>query len=167
MSRLTSGGKAGLVAGILYGAIAGSANYLIFLFHRASMMNTLSSILPTNSPFTVGQLYAFAMYVLIVVFVLLGLILGAILGLIYGSLYDSLPGKRGVSKGLIFSVIVWLLLDLLFNIRNIINGVAYIVESVLVGLVASVSYGLLLGVIFDRYLKGEEVENDPFPGLTE
>ena len=167
MSRLISGGKSGLFAGMLYGAIAGFANYLIFIFQKALMMGLLSNVFPTNSPFTIDQLYTITMYALVVVFVLLGLILGAILGLIFGSLYDSIPGKRAISKGLTFSIIVWALLELILNIRNLINGVTYIVETVLIGLVASMAYGYLLGALFDRYLRSEEVAEDPFAGITE
>jgi len=83
----------------------------------------------------------------------MNLIWGAILGVIYSKTYDLIPGKA-ISKGLIFGMII----ALITNVRDVSFWLPfglYTIPSIswsLVGFFQYVSYGLILGILYQTLL---------------
>jgi hypothetical protein len=87
------------------------------------------------------------------------IIWGIVFGFAYGMVYERIPGK-GIVKGLCFSLLFYLLLA---DIRTsqLLWGYRYLGEVLLgmakgftwTGIFASITYGLVLGYLFDKLIK--------------
>jgi hypothetical protein len=133
---MKSGVVAGLIAGIVGGIVAVTATYFT---------------LPPEVQATVG-LNAGTMKWLISQGGL-NVIWGAIFGMIFAKVYNLVPGK-GVSKGLIFSLLVWVLIGiypvtfylLVYDppLTTMATGWA------MVGFIIRIFYGLVLGALYKK-----------------
>jgi len=80
--------------------------------------------------------------------ILLGVIWGIIFSIFYSILYDSIPGQ-GVSKGLVYSMIVLLFSHIRWVPYNVYYGFAPSgLTSAYIGFLMFATYGLLLGHLY-------------------
>jgi len=132
--------KIGAIAGLIAGITAGIITF-IFL----NIGNIIG--LPIPWAFTFPPITDIA-----TIHIILGMIWGIILGIIYSKVHDLIPGKS-ISKGLIFGMVIFLI----FNIRQASASVAYgftlhAVSHIFIGFPMWVSFGLVLGVIYESLL---------------
>ena len=162
MGNTGNGAKAGLVAGIAYGAVLAVTSYFALISMKSAVIADLTSSLPSNSPFTPDQLFNIALYLAPVVVVIAGIIGGLILGAIYGKLIERIPGGSPIIKGIIFGAVLWFLVSVLGGIGDLGQyGVEYYVANVGAGLVGALIFGVLLGYFYGRFMKPKETYMHP------
>jgi hypothetical protein len=76
------------------------------------------------------------------------IIWGIIFGILYSKFYKSIPGT-GISKGINFSIIIWLI----SHIRALLfwSGYGFVFESIIVGffkILQMIVFGLILGYLY-------------------
>lgn len=172
MSNATTGLKAGVVAGLLYGIIDGIFAYLGLTIFKSVVMAALQKEAATESALlhvtiTAQTLYNGAVAVSLVVAIVVGIIGGLILGAIFGALYNKIPGKSGPVKGLVFGFILWILLNVLFGLPNIgTYNLTYYLFGIGGGIIAALVYGYLIGTLFGKWTvvpQKQEEELQTFP----
>jgi len=151
--------RAGVVAGIIAGSISALGDFLLVqnydVIGRTFEGTTFA---PTSA---IGSLEAAAIYVLAVDVFLTGVVGGAVLGLIFSKVHDRYLRNRSLrTRGIVFGIILWILLSL--NGFGSEFGLLYDSISVLIGLVAYLSYGILLARFFPRF-KRNITENRKAP----
>ena len=143
------GATSGAIAGVVLGIILAVLYYIVFL----SLTSTIkSAIQGTTLPsgVTIDQVFILALTFLIVGVVLGSIIIGVILGVVFAAVHNMyMKGQSLAMRGLVFGVIIWLI-GLGFNVGNFYYGTAYVVSSVVIGLVGSLLYGYLLGTLYGR-----------------
>lgn len=100
MVEYRRGIKAGILAGVVVYLI--SSVLTIFL--------AVSGIYPKEALAMVADLsLSMVIFVLILVNILLGCVVGVVLGVIFAAFYIHLPGATNVRKGIVLSLIAWLI----------------------------------------------------------
>jgi hypothetical protein len=74
MGSTGNGAKAGLIAGIAYGAIIGVVSYFTLLSIKSTVITSIAKSLPSNTPFTPDQLFNIALIVAPIFVVIAGLV---------------------------------------------------------------------------------------------
>ena len=129
------------------------ASVILFTL-KNTIINAITSRLPAGSTISVDTIYNLAIVVVVVAAIFGGIILGLILGLIFGAVENHIPGKNGVVKGLVFGIIMWLILSVLGGLLNLsAYGTTFYLAEVGVGLVISLLFGYLMGMLFDRGMR--------------
>jgi len=151
--------RAGVVAGIIAGSISALGDFLLVQNYDVIGRTFEGTIFAPTS--AIGSLEAAAIYVLAVDVFLTGVVGGAILGLIFSKVHDRYLRNRSLqTRGIVFGIILWILLSL--NGFGSEFGLLYDTISVLIGLVAYLSYGILLARFFPRF-KRNITENRKAP----
>jgi len=151
--------RAGVVAGIIAGSISALGDFLLVQNYDVIGRTFDGTILAPTS--AIGSLEAAAIYVLAVDVFLTGVVGGAVLGLIFSKVHDRYLRNRSLrTRGIVFGIILWILLSL--NGFGSEFGLLYDSISVLIGLVAYLSYGILLARFFPRF-KRNITENRKAP----
>ena len=137
MADLTRGVIAGFVAGIVFGIIS-------LIQHLMYVMIVSPA---TTDPWSVLLIGMF--------FIMLpASLVGLVFGLVYAAAYNVLPGSTGVNKGIAFSVVFWLIYHVLLGGLPFFFApalwVGFVVNSVIVGFILSLVWGLTLGWVWDR-----------------
>lgn len=138
MAEFGRGIKAGIVAGIVYGIInvvlvAGLIEFIYPGYWAiAGMVGAVGMIIAV---FAVGAIIG-------------GIIAGLIFGAIYAAAYNSLPGSS-VVKGIIIAILLWLIFSVALNYGTIAT---YPILAVF-GLMSSLVWGALVGVLWDKFGK--------------
>lgn len=89
---------------------------------------------------------------LVLVAVSFGIVAGLIFGLIFGAVSGLIPGKRMLTKGLLFGIVLWLILHVGVDYLNYLRyGATFYFTDICLGLLTSVIYGTLLALFFERY----------------
>ena len=147
MAELMIGAKAGIVAGLCYGIIAGVLNTVTYAVFWDSIDEL---IIHSGGPVT---LTLSALIPMIFINAIIGGIIGGILfGLIYALLYKSLPGSSSVKKGIGLALIFWFILSVLFGYISVFYlGIAFYGVNVLFGFIAACIWGYLLGHYWEKY----------------
>jgi hypothetical protein len=158
MGSTGNGAKAGLVAGIAYGAIIGVASYFTLLSIKSTVIASITKSLPANNTqFTPDQLYNIALIVAPIFVVIFGLVGGLILGAIYGKLLERIPGGTAMVKGVIFGVALWVLVSVVGGLGNRgTYGTEYYLANIGAGLLGALVFGVLLGYFYGRFTKPKE-----------
>ncbi|MEM2878419.1 MAG: hypothetical protein QXG10_02585 [Candidatus Hadarchaeales archaeon] len=138
MAEYGRGIKAGVVAGIIYGIILlvlviALADALMPGFWTIAGAAGLAG--PAIAIFATGMVVG-------------GIIGGLIFGVIYAAAYGSLPGTS-VVKGIILGIIFWLIFSVALNYGTVITYPLY----ALLGLIASLIWGALVGFFWDKFGK--------------
>ena len=140
--------RAGVVAGIIAGSMSALGDFLLVQNYDVIGRTFEGTILAPTS--ATGSLEAAAIYVLAVDVFLTGVVGGAVLGLIFSKVHDRYLRNRSLqTRGIVFGIILWILLSL--NGFGSEFGLLYDSISVLIGLVAYLSYGILLARFFPRF----------------
>ena len=155
MGRTGTGAKAGVVSGVVYGAMSAITTYITVLSIKEEIISAIREGLPLDSPFTAEQLFESALIILPIFVILLGLVVGIILGLIYGWGYEKIPGGNSIYKGLVVGVIFWVIFFVLLGLGSLQYGTTYAVVSLAWNLVVSLIFGALLGVFYDKFTPKE------------
>jgi hypothetical protein len=150
MADFGRGAKAGAFAGIVLGIILAIGYYVLFTIISDTIKAAIQgTTLPAG--LTVDLIFAAALLAIVIGTFLGSIVLGVILGLVFAAVESKyMTSKSLAMRGLVFGIIIWLL-GLLFNIGNLYYGTAYVVASVLLGLVGSLIYGYLLGTFYQRF----------------
>jgi len=151
--------RAGVVAGIIAGSISALGDFLLVQNYDIIGRTFEGTIFAPTS--AIGSLEAAAIYVLAVDVFLTGVLGGAILGLIFSKVHDRYLRNHSLrTRGIVFGIILWILLSL--NGFGSEFGLLYDTISVLIGLVAYLSYGILLARFFPRFKRNiTENRKDP------
>ncbi|MCW4032115.1 MAG: hypothetical protein NWF08_01835 [Candidatus Bathyarchaeota archaeon] len=131
--------KIGAISGLVAGFITGLVTFVF-----TNIGNIIG--LPIPWAITFPQITDIA-----TIHIILGMIWGTILGIIYSKVHVLIQGKS-TSKGLIFSMVIFLI----FNIRQASATAAYgftlyAVSYIFIGIPMWISFGLVLGVLY-KYL---------------
>ena len=147
--------RAGIAAGIIAGSISAIGDFI--LADNYDVIGRTFAGTPLEPTGAVENLAFTTVYVLAVDVFLSGVIGGAILGLIFARVHDRYLSNRSLrTRGIIFGLILWLLLSL--SSFGSEFGLLYDSISALVGLLAYVTYGILLARFLPRF-KRKIIEN--------
>lgn len=153
MGNTTIGLKAGAIAGIIYGLVLGLLSYVTVVADKSAITGVLTKNLPSNSPFTVQQLYDIVVIFTPAIAATAGIFGGLIIGAIYGRLFESIPGKTSVIKGVLVGAFLWVLVSVLADLGDLQYGLAVYLGDVGVGLFSAMLFGVLLGYFFGRFTR--------------
>src|SRR5437899_8856922 len=147
MADYGRGAKAGAIAGVVLGVIEAIGYVALFSFIMDSIRTAVQgTTLPAG--LTVDQVISATLYALVIFTFVGSIILGAILGVIFAAVHNKyMTSKSLPMRGIVFGIILWLI-GIGFNIGNFSYGTTYVAVSVILGLVASLIYGYLLGHFF-------------------
>ena len=146
--------RAGIAAGIIAGCISAIGDFV--LADNYDVIGRTFAGTPFQPTSTVENLAFTTIYVLAVDVFLSGVIGVAILGLIFARVHERYLSNRSLrTRGIIFGLILWLLLSL--SSFGSEFGLLYDTISALIGLVAYLTYGILLARFFPRF-KGNITE---------
>ncbi len=179
MGSLSKGLKAGLAAGVVYAVMIGllhtgffevcSSYQMSFIQTQLANMNTTSVIttgtqtlvstitLPSASDVFNTDLVVFSLD-----WAIGALILGLVYGGVYGVAYERLIGLTSKQKGLFMSIPVFLL-GIVLGLSGWEIGCSpdYLhVIPVIASLPISISYGYLLGMLYDSFVAVEREERE-------
>jgi len=154
MSNVKAGGQAGILAGLIYAVVEAAAVVTLLVAFKSDVIEVISSELPSRTAASVNAEYNLLIATDAVVAVAFGIILGLALGLVYGAFSDRIPGRPGVTKGLVFGFILWLILHVLADyFGNLKYGLTFYLVDIGLGLATSLVYGALLAIFFEREMK--------------
>jgi hypothetical protein len=140
--------RAGIVAGLAAGGIAAMGDFVLVENYDVLGRSFAGTIFAPTS--ATGSLASATIYVLVVDVFLSGVIGGAIVGLIYSLVHDRYLRRRSLrTRGLVFGLILWILASLTSFGSEF--GFLYDTISVIIGLVAYLTYGILLARLFPRF----------------
>lgn len=151
MGKAGTGAKAGVVSGVVYGAISAVSTYVTMTMMKEQIMLIMEEALPPDLPITAEQLYNMTVLLGAIMVVILGVVVGVILGAVYGWAYEKIPGRKSIYKGLIFGVILWIIFNVLLGLGNLQYGTIYFISNLAWGLVVSLIFGALLGVFYNKF----------------
>jgi len=132
---MKSGLSAGTVAGVVGGIVS---NLSIFALAAVGLIQAS----PFNPPMIQWVSAQF----------LLNVFWGAIFGFVYEKVYNLVPGQ-GVMKGLYFSLIMWIFVNIYiytFYVFSMAYPIQVIIGTMLVGLVVRIFYGPVLGALYKK-----------------
>jgi len=154
MGRVKEGGKAGLLAGLIYAVVEAAAVVTLLVVFKSTVIATVSSELSAGSTLNGSAAYDGLVVTDAVVAVVFGILAGVALGLLFGAVWDRLPGRRAVTKGVVFGLILWLFLHVIADyFENLKYGVTFYIVDIGLGLGTSLVYGALLGLFFEREMR--------------
>ena len=156
MGSAVNGVKAGVVAGVIYGVILAVSSYFTVVSEKSIIESAISKNLPSNSPFTVAQLYGIVLLAAPVVAVIGGIAGGITVGAAYGRLFERIPGGSSTVRGIVVGIVLWFILSVLGGLGNLQYGIITYLSGVGVGLVSAIIFGFLLGYFYGRFMKPKE-----------
>ncbi len=150
MADFVRGIKAGIVSGIIYGIISAILGLLIIMVYWQTLMGGLGVFFMGTDMMAV---FMFMLPSLFIGAIVAGIIGGIIFGLIYAAIYNSLPGSTSVMKGIVLSLLFWIIFSLALGYTSMtVYGMEYFaVNNVVIGLITSVIWGFLLGKFWDKF----------------
>lgn len=151
MGRAGTGAKAGVVSGVVYGAVSAVSTYVSMVAMKDQVMSAIEKGLPPDPSITAEQVYEFVLLFGAVFMVIIGVVVGVILGAVYGWAYEKIPGGNSVYKGLIIGVIFWVIFDVLLGIGSLQYGSFYTTLNLVWSLVISLVFGALLGIFYNNF----------------
>jgi hypothetical protein len=158
MADYSRGAKAGAMAGVVLGIILAIGYYVVFTTISDTIKTAIAgTTLPAG--LTVDAVYSAALIAIVVGTFIGSIIFGVILGAVFAAVEGKYMKRSSLPiRGLVFGVVLFLI-GLVFNIPDFYYGTSYILASVLIGLIASLACGYLLGVFYQR--GGPKTMNQP------
>lgn len=159
MARGTGWLMAGLISGFVYGIVASVLQILAVLAFKPEIIAFLAQHIADQPALfqnvTAIDLFNLSISLIPMIAVTGGLLLGVIFSFIYSSVYGRVPGSTPVTKGPVFGLGLWLILNIGIGLVDLPQfGIYYYISGVVGGLVASVIYGFVLAVLL-AYLNRE------------
>jgi hypothetical protein len=145
MGRILNGAKAGLLAGLAHGLISALLSFLFLSSIRGEIIANLKEALKERQ--IVGaeeQLFNFIITLVPIMAIVIGLLVGIIAGVIYSLIQHKLPSNNQVIKGIIYSLMLWIILSL----SNITTSI-----SVWLVVIPAIAYGIVLGLSFQKFTR--------------
>ena len=144
MKDFGRGVKAGACAGIIYGIISP-----IFLLISGGY-NYLYS---TPSGNFLIMIWVFSTLLTLLYSIIYGIICGIIFGLIYAAVYDKIPGTSSTVKGIILSLLFWLIFSffILWFVFSPIGRSTIFSNTIITSLLVYLVFGFLVGMFWDRF----------------
>ena len=141
--------RAGIAAGIISGSIAAVGDFVLAENYDVIERTFRATVLAAPAG-AIGSLAATTIYVLAIDVFLSGVIGGAILGLVFWRIHDRyLKGRSVRTRGIVFGIILWIFLSLTSFGSEF--GPLYDTLSAIIGLVAYLTYGILLARFLPRF----------------
>jgi len=147
MKDFGRGVKVGVCTGIIYGIISP-----IFLLISGEYNYLYST---TSGNFLV-IIWVFGTLIYGIIF---GIIYGLIFGLIYAAVYDKIPGTSSTVKGIILSLLLWLIFSFstfMFITSLPISRSTYD-NTIIITLLGFLLLGFLVGVFWDKFKPSETI----------
>lgn len=144
MAELARGAKAGIVSGVIYGALNGLFVKLV----------AISVLFPSAFAEHFGQGLLITWFGGGVIF---GVIGGVIFGLILAAGYTRLSGRTSVIKGVILSIPFWVVMGIYDDVMQTVDVAGWdavmpvVAIPLVLGLAVSILWGVLLGFFWDRF----------------
>jgi len=143
--------RAGVLPGLGAGGILALGNFGILYYGNTVGTLLGGQALPPGLGITLEQLTLLLAVSAAVISLLIGIIGGALLGLVFGVVHPRYMKNSNLqSKGLVFGIILWVVTSAA-SLSQLSLGVETILQSILLGLAASLVYGYLLGRYFPRF----------------
>ncbi len=156
--------KAGTIAGTGAGAILALGQLIAYYQPGSLREEILNTPLDPGTPFTLDQLLILGLVVVILAGLLEGTIGGAILGLTFSAINKRVLKNFTIrAKTIIFGFAIWLL-SLAGDIPGDEPSTNLLPINILLGLVAGLVYGYLLGIFFPRFKR--RVATEPAASLV-
>jgi len=153
MGNVKEGGKAGLVAGVIYALVTAPVVAALETAFKSGIEGAVILEFHPGTAAYLGSLYASVLVGSVAVAVIFGVLLGVVLGILFGAYSGRIPGRSVIVKGLVLGFMLWLILHALADLLNLQYGVTFYVTDVGLGLATSLLYGYLLGLFFERGTK--------------
>ncbi|MBO0888157.1 hypothetical protein J2P12_03560, partial [Candidatus Bathyarchaeota archaeon] len=158
--------KAGMVAGLAYGAITAlSESLLLFFSSEISAEIQLGLSEGDTAGLSSSQIITLAILIVVLASIIGGVILGAILGIVFSALNTRyLRGRSILSKAVLFSLLLWILGASLGLTGLFDYGGLYGLAQLVLGLAATLAYGYILGRLYPRFRRktlGSSASNNP------
>ncbi|MEM4312004.1 MAG: hypothetical protein QXX95_06420 [Nitrososphaerales archaeon] len=155
MGKLANGAKAGLLAGIVFAAIASIILYFLFLSMKEEIITRIEQgLIATGIPSLPEKLkpesiFDFFLIVSPLFFGLGSMVIGVLIGIIYSYIEPKIPIPNPIVKGIILALIFWFLLGFLPALPSLyqMSGFNFIL------LLPTLVYGILLGYFYSRFAK--------------
>ncbi|HYY92362.1 MAG TPA: hypothetical protein VE955_10270 [Candidatus Dormibacteraeota bacterium] len=145
--------KAGMVAGLAYGAVTAlSESLLLFFSNEIGAEIQLGLSEGDTAGLTASQIVTLAILVVVLASIIGGVILGAILGIIFSAVNTRyLKGQSILSKAVLFGLLLWILGASVGLTGFFDYGGLYGLAQLALGLAASLIYGYILGRLYPRF----------------
>ena len=104
------GAKAGLLSGIAYGILSGMIALDVMTARSAEILAQIRSTLPRDFPIEPERIMEYTKMMAVPGSIITGIIFGSILGLIFAAVYVRLHGKNSEVKGVVVTVIFWVIM---------------------------------------------------------
>jgi hypothetical protein len=148
--------KNGYLAGMITGAIAGTAAGISVIFPQ-SILSTFGFITPI---FLEALLYTATVHIGF------NTIFGVAFGIIYSRFYDVIPNK-GIKKGLVYGLILYIAQDLWPASYYLVNGnFTWLSAFLFSGIFVSLTYGFVQGALYEGTKHPEKIEYNSRGGMT-
>ncbi len=169
MALISQGLKAGLAAGVIYGAMIGLLHFGTLQACGATQLQYISSELlkQPSSNATAQELFSTDLIYFPMFTGLTTLVFGVICGAIFAILYQRLPGSNSKRKGMVLVLPEYIILNLLIGVTfgpafflYQCNPSYFPLISALAGVPASFAFGYILGIFYDSFgrLRREEID---------
>ncbi|MHB8568056.1 MAG: hypothetical protein ACYC7D_07980 [Nitrososphaerales archaeon] len=172
MTKISQGLKAGLAAGVIYGAMIGLLHFATLEACSPAQLQYISTellkqVAPSNA--TAQDLFSTDLIYFPMFTGLTTLVFGVVCGAFFAALYLKLPGSSSKKKGMVLAIPGYVILNFLVGVTF---GPAFFlyqcnpsylpVVPALVGIPASFAFGYILGVFYDSFgrLREEQKEED-------
>ncbi|MEM3832651.1 MAG: hypothetical protein QW128_03505 [Thermoprotei archaeon] len=138
--------KSGFLSGILYGLLNAAITYVFFIMYKAAIISEINATLPQNSTMSAVQFYNTILFLGPVMNMTLGLFGGLVMGIIFGVFYDKIPLQSYMIKGVLISLVVWLITNI-SRVTYLFSGDYYVIS----GLIVALMCGGFLGILYKRF----------------
>lgn len=143
---------AGLVSGFVYGVVASVIQILVTLAFKPDIISFLTQRI-TEQPslfqnVTPSDLFSLSISLIPMIAITGGLLIGIVLSFVYSGVYGSVPGKTPFSKGPVFGLGLWVILNLGIGLVDIPQfGLYYYAAGAIGGFAAAIAYGYVLALL--------------------
>jgi len=143
---LKAGLKSGFLSGIFYGLLTAVTTYVFFSMYKESIINAINATLAKNSTISAPELYDIVLRLAPIMNITVGITGGLMLGIIYSAIHERIPLKSYFVKGLLISLIAWLIINW-SSIAFLLNGDYYTIFGLVIALIS----GGLLGFLYKQF----------------
>lgn len=164
MAEYGRGAKAGAISGVVLGVITAVAYYVQFIIMDSSIRSAIRQNVAAGSALTADQVFSIVLATIVVGSFVGSIVLGVIFGIIFAAVHDKYMTSKSVAmRGIVIGLPLWLV-GISFDVGYFYFGAVYMAASIVIGLIASLIYGYLLGHFFERF--GSKKTSPPTPSTS-